>query len=673
MSSIPANIANFVAQEVRIPSRTPLLPVFEAVHNGLDAIVERGTAGTVRVRVERHPGETDGSRGMPFAFTVSDDGIGLTAQNMAAFDETFSDRKRPRGGKGRGRFTYLKVFDDIRFESVFEEDGKRLKRSFRFGLDYKGCPSGGTPTSEPIGTKVVLSAMIEEYAKQVPKDSAILMRDFITQFMPVLLSNTSAAIILNDGTDEDLAKIVRSDLLLANDPDGFTIGERVFDLQHVRLRARRGLRHRLILAAAAREVSGVNLDKHIPTLPPKPLGASEDDEGYVVFGVVQGDYLDEIADPLRLSFRDEGAREQSLGSDEDAPAHDLLGDPLSSAQIAQIAIERVRKRLAPELEQAVKERSDAIANYIQRDGMGYHFLRPTIPAIAEKLGATDDRAIENALHSAAYQERRARSQQVDALLKATPKEKADKTYFERWHATVSKLSAEAKSDLADYVAHRRAILDLVEDLLRSTPEGTYRREEVIHSIIFPKGKQTGQVGFEQQNLWLIDERLTFHEHLFSDISVKTITGGEVDSGLRPDMAIFTDGFATFHDGDIPVSQLVLVELKQPGREDISKDDPIKKTLAYLAKLKKGKARTEGRAVIDIDEDALTTVYLLSDWTADFKGLLRLYNFNPLPGDVAEYSYRDRDRVMMIAISFKRLLENARRRNRIFFRKLGIEQ
>ena len=38
---IQANIANFVRQEVRVSKRKPLLPVFEAVSNALDAIAER--------------------------------------------------------------------------------------------------------------------------------------------------------------------------------------------------------------------------------------------------------------------------------------------------------------------------------------------------------------------------------------------------------------------------------------------------------------------------------------------------------------------------------------------------------------------------------------------------------------------------------------------------------
>jgi hypothetical protein len=245
--------------------------------------------------------------------------------------------------------------------------------------------------------------------------------------------------------------------------------------------------------------------------------------------------------------------------------------------------------------------------------------------------------------------------------------------FDRFHEILNKLGDVAKSDLANYVAHRRAVLDLIEDLLRTTPEGSYRREEVLHSIVFPKGKQSSDVSYEQQNLWLIDERLAFHEHLYSDISIKRITGGEVDSLRRPDLTIFESGFAAFHDGAKPPAQLVLVELKRPGREDTSRDDPVTATLDYISKLKSGRALTEGGAVIDVEQNALTTVYLLADWTANFRRYLEREDFKPMPGDIGQYRYRDRENIMFIAMSFERLVESSRRRNKIFFKKLGIDQ
>ena len=100
---------------------------------------------------------------------------------------------------------------------------------------------------------------------------------------------------------------------------------------------------------------------------------------------------------------------------------------------------------------------------------------------------------------------------------------------------------------------------------------------------------------------------------------------------------------------------------------------MSKTLDYIEKLKSGSAKTEGGAVIDIEATALTTVYILADWTADFRRYLSREEFVAMPGDVGSYRYRPQEKILFIAMSFERLVESARRRNRIFFKKLGIEQ
>src|SRR4051794_20502486 len=97
-----ANIANFVRQDVRVSKRKPLLPVFEAVSNALDAINDRKSPGTIQVQVLRHPDQLDGGRGDPFGFIVRDNGIGFTKENIDSFDEIYSVKKLNRGGKGRG-------------------------------------------------------------------------------------------------------------------------------------------------------------------------------------------------------------------------------------------------------------------------------------------------------------------------------------------------------------------------------------------------------------------------------------------------------------------------------------------------------------------------------------------------------------------------------------------
>jgi Histidine kinase-, DNA gyrase B-, and HSP90-like ATPase len=139
MSRIPtpgisANIANFVRQDVRIPKSKPLLPIFEAVSNSPDAIADREGKGTIRITVLRDSDLVDGERGLPHTFIVSDNGVGFTNENMEAFDELYSDHKMKTGGKGRGRFAFLKVFSEAKIYSSFDENGA-FKPNFR--LDSK--------------------------------------------------------------------------------------------------------------------------------------------------------------------------------------------------------------------------------------------------------------------------------------------------------------------------------------------------------------------------------------------------------------------------------------------------------------------------------------------------------------------------------------------------------
>lgn len=494
----------------------------------------------------------------------------------------------------------------------------------------------------------------------------------------MLLSDRKVEIIVVDGEEIHLAEFFRTHLLIELKREPFQIGERTFSLVSAKLRPRSGLRHRLILAASAREVRSEPLEKVIPVLASGPLDMEGEPDGFHFVGVIEGAFLDEAVDPMRVTFTDEDEETELEDEAEKAdeplvPRGDLFGEPQSIRQIRTEALKIVRQQLEPYISAAIEKRSEAISNYIRRDGMGYHFLKSEIPDIAKRLRSIDDQAIETSLHAAAYVERRKRSDQAQQLLSASPKEKSEDAYFKRWTQIVDGLGNIAKSDLANHVAHRRVILDLVDDVIKTTEEGSYRREEVIHSIVFSKGKQTGEVGEEQQNLWLVDERLAFHEHLYSDITIGRIIGGEVDALERPDLAIFESGFASFHDGNRPPAQLVLVELKQPGRTNASRDDPVSKTLAYVEKLKSGHAKTEGNAVIDIEPNALTTVYILADWTADFLRYLQREAFKAMPSDVGRYMYRDEEKIMFIAMSFSRLVESARRRNRIFFKKLGIEQ
>ena len=680
MSWLPANLANFVRQEVRVPKKKPLLPVFEAVSNSLDAIGERGGPGRITIKVLRQPA-LDGAAGSPEEFVIEDDGVGFTPENMKSFDELSTDRKVGRGGKGRGRFAWLKVFEFAEVDSIFRDAGSQKQRVFTFSLGYSGFSGSISAAPEQVRTIVRLKSMREEYATNVPREPLKLAQMFVSHFLPTLIRPHHIKMVLIDQDKPiDLSEHVRDKLVIDQTPLPFAIGSRNFEALVVRLHPFADERHRLILAAHAREVKSEPLDRSMPILGAGPLAS--DREPFIIATILQGDYLDQTVDPMRTSFGADDEEDALLAPvpldeesiDEDLPieeAADLFGEPSSISQIKRRALHLVRAHLRPLLAAKLAEHSNAVRQYVRRDGLGYHFIREKIDAVAERLRSTDDAAIEAALHHTAYEERRRRAEAAQKLIAATPKEVTEQQYFERWHNVVEQIGDVAKSDLANYVAHRRAIIDLVQDALQRDEAGSTRREEVLHSIVFPKGSQSGDVSYEQQNLWLIDERLTFHEHIFSDVSIKRVTQGGSPDTSRPDITIFQTGFATFADDHRPPAQLVVVELKRPGRGDASRDDPVRRTLDYVRSIRTGKARTEGGALIDVADNALVTVYILADWTPDFQSYLKAEDFQPMPGDVCRYRVHREENIIFFALSFARLIESARQRNNIFFKKLGI--
>lgn len=92
-----------------------------------------------------------------------------------------------------------------------------------------------------------------------------------------------------------------------------------------------------------------------------------------------------------------------------------------------------------------------------------------------------------------------------------------------------------QSDLANYVTHRRTIIDLLEKYIERLDDDKYAREDLIHQLIMPMRMDSTQTPFDACNLWLIDERLAFHDYLASDkpLSSMPVTGDI--SGKEPDL------------------------------------------------------------------------------------------------------------------------------------------
>lgn len=97
---------------------TSLTPVIEAVCNSIDAIGPERTDGVIDIIVKR-----TGQRSLNLdnahtlsdivSIDIADNGIGFTEENKDSFDTYRSGFKMSKGGKGFGRFMYLKYFNNL--------------------------------------------------------------------------------------------------------------------------------------------------------------------------------------------------------------------------------------------------------------------------------------------------------------------------------------------------------------------------------------------------------------------------------------------------------------------------------------------------------------------------------------------------------------------------------
>jgi hypothetical protein len=151
MVALTTSLAGRV-RNTNLPKSHSLLPLLEAVVNGLQAIdVRLGDEvgqGRLRVTIERSgqvefefepPGPGRVALKPITGFVVEDNGVGFTPDNMKSFETLDTDYKASLGCRGVGRLLWLGR-DGVGWRPVAV--GRMLQSRRRAGLDRHGLPAG---------------------------------------------------------------------------------------------------------------------------------------------------------------------------------------------------------------------------------------------------------------------------------------------------------------------------------------------------------------------------------------------------------------------------------------------------------------------------------------------------------------------------------------------------
>jgi len=663
-----ANIKGLV-DRLELSQAKAMMPLYEAISNAIDAIEEHQDGfsnHSIRIRLvasnDLAHQAGDGTLVVD-GFDVIDDGVGFNDKNLASFQEAHTLSKVKVGGRGVGRFTFLKVFSSVHIRSVFTRDGKALLREFDFSIqdELKGADTT-SEVKEGCGTHTSLRGMDDKFRAGWPTQPETIAERIIAHFLIRFAARSCPPMSLESPGHApiDLHALFQSTVLAHIQEQSFDVSGHTFALQAYRHRDGRS-RHELNLCANGREVTTSKLRDLLPELPEKLI--DEEQTPYTLIVLVTGEYLDDHANQERTRI--------AFQSDEEPELERTL---VSRRALNQGVAGALRPLLMDDLKSTNEEKRAQIEKFVEQAPEYRALTHPRYKEMIEQKiqpGLSDDKLDEALLHvkRAIEDDVRKEAKHVAALFETETFEQ----YQEKFKEIAEKANEIGKAQLAAYVAHRRTILDLVNNSLKKKrTDDKYPLERVLHKMIFPMGMTSKDIFFEQQNLWVIDERLCYHTLLTSDKKLKSVAGLEDTSGKEPDI------FTLFYDTPIGVAEpdnlpgggVVIIEFKRPGRDDYNKD-PADQVIQRFREISEG-------GVTDVDGRQINpanlryTGYLIADLTPSLHRQV-FGRYHRTADNEGYFSPLAMGNGYIEIISYDKLIKDAARRNRILFDKLGLHK
>jgi hypothetical protein len=180
-------------------------------------------------------------------FIITDNGAGFTDENYNKFAKTIYKTNHD-GGKGLGRISFLKVFDNIQINSTFKDNDKLYNRTFNFSRetieDTKKEVVEGTPVKTVITFNILKNDFVDNTKKNIGYYSNEVLRHFYV-FLNYLLeqdkkfeirliddSGLAEGVINADKLKQD--KITK-DTFIINDPQGLGDMNNInFEIVHIK-------------------------------------------------------------------------------------------------------------------------------------------------------------------------------------------------------------------------------------------------------------------------------------------------------------------------------------------------------------------------------------------------------------------------------------------------------
>lgn len=672
------NIRGFVSG-IDIERDEFMLPLHEVIVNSIQSIEDKtdGEKGMISVKVVRGKQMAIEGEDTPYlpiqGFEIYDNGVGFNQARSEAFNELFTDINFKKGCKGVGRYTVLACFGSMEVDSTFTDAGKWFNRKFSFDVVKGVSPEGDESLKSSAEGNLKTVVKLNNYKKPFQdfiNSRRIELIDlaqsiiehcllyFLSQEVPTIRiyndNDPESSLIVNDRF-RDVVKFDRQVKSLKlnglKDP---------FNLSYVKDYNFKS--HSLHLCANKREVGKkTSLANYIPSF---VQGLEDEQHGkYFVSIYVTSPFLDAKANNQRNKFTIPQKNEEKSAFDE-----------VSLEELLSNISDNVREQYSDVIESAEKEKTHRIQNYIlnpKKPRLAYKHLLNVTGVFNDIPANASDERLESELHRKSYSLEQKRNK---AFERAFAKKKYDKDEFsEIVHNVLKEEAAFSAGKLADLMVRRKSVIKLFRKYLEWRSKDNYMLEEDLHNIIFTMGAESNVMPSDFHNLWLLDERLTFHGYTTSDKQLRTNKHLKSDSQKETDLLIY-DFPWVYADNPNSINSVVVFEFKRPGRDmKTNKDKKLdSQVVDYFELLMRSDKKSDKGKYLNIEDSTPKFGYIICDLHKDLIDFNVKHNYFKRTPYNTLFKINPELNQYFEVMSYETMIEFAEKRHDAFFQALGID-
>ena len=612
-----------------------LQPLFESITNSLEA-----NARNISIKVFESEVLDEDMTPQMVGFSITDDGDGFTEDNINSFCTLWSDKKIELGCKGSGRFTWLKVFDEITIISEIKEANTIVTIPFTINFS-KNDVKREKPLS-PIAvnkTTIIFKHVTNKYYsakqggggidKRVEADSSQI-KNAVMDYLFITfdqLKEKGEIFSITISTNKSQESINNSDV-----PE---LSEKSFSLEGNLTNPIVDFRIKYIIKSDNKSnrllyLCSNNRSSH--KIRPASLNVFDKlPNGDSIYLYVMSGYLDELDTDDR-----QGLDYYASLKDKDELHYILYSDLLEalSLQLKDILVAQYPK---------IKEDTVKIIEEIKNE-------KPYLSKYLSKVPVTiaSKQTIEKAA-SKAYEQDKIDTN--DKFEKALENRSIDPEGFREAVNAVSSISS---AELCEYILYRSKILSVL-----SPTDLVDKAEEYLHNIFMPKNDSSDNSNYLSTNMWILDDKFMSYLYVSSDLSIFRINDDISDDYnrsnhdlRRPDMFLAFD-----RDGDV-YKNAVLVEFKKYSASLDEKSKALHELPNNIGEIRKSNSNIQtiwAYIITKLDDDFIETIENDGGYTEIFSNGER----------GAFYRYNDKRNAHIYICDIDSLVKDAQIRNKVF--------